>query len=106
MGVILEELIKQIDSTKIKNIAGSKGLTNLVEWAHMVDNVEIASFLTGGEVAFTTGIGIKEDMTPLDLATAVHKQGAAVMDICSYVEKDAKNYDYAPISPERFHEAT
>ncbi|MDD3277298.1 MAG: PucR family transcriptional regulator ligand-binding domain-containing protein [Lachnospiraceae bacterium] len=89
MGVILEELIRQIDSRNIKNIAGSKGLTNLVEWAHMVENVEIASFLTGGEIAFTTGIGIKEDMTLLDLVTAVYTQGAAgmIINVGPYIEK-------------------
>lgn len=77
MGVILDELVKQINPQDIQIVAGKKGLSNLVEWAHMVDNAEIASFLGGGEIAFTTGIGIREDMSLLDLVKSVYEKNAS-----------------------------
>ena len=50
MSAILKDLVKQVDSRDIKLVAGKKGILNPVEWVHMVDNTEIADFLSGGEV--------------------------------------------------------
>lgn len=81
MSAILKDLVKQVDSRDIKLVAGKKGILNPVEWVHMVDNTEIADFLSGGEVAFTTGIGINKDMTLMDLVERVYKNNASGMVI-------------------------
>lgn len=81
MSAILKDLIKQVDRGDIKLVAGKKGLSNSVEWVHMVDNTEIADFLVGGEVAFTTGIGINKNMSLLDLVSRVYKNKASAMVI-------------------------
>lgn len=60
MSVVLKEAIRQAGCADIKLVAGKNGLTNAVEWVHMVDTTEIADFLSGGEIAFTTGIGVGE----------------------------------------------
>lgn len=60
MSVVLKEAIRQAGCADIKLVAGKNGLTNAVEWVHMVDTTEIADFLSGGEIAFTTGIGVSE----------------------------------------------
>lgn len=81
MSVILKELIKQVDRGDIKLVAGRNGLANGVEWVHMVDNTEIADFLVGGEIAFTTGIGVNQKMSLLDLVMRVYKNRASAMVI-------------------------
>lgn len=92
MSAILKDLIKQVDRGDIKLVAGRNGFSNPVEWVHMVDNTEIADFLVGGEVAFTTGIGVKEDMTLLDLVKRVYKNHASgmVINVGPYVPEITK----------------
>ena len=46
---------------------------------HMVDTTEIADFLSGGEIAFTTGIGVSEKMSLLALVDRVYKNHASAM---------------------------
>ena len=81
MSAKLSELVKQVNRGDIKLVAGKGGYSNQVEWVHMVDNTEIADFLVGGEFTFTTGIGIREDMTLLDLVKYVYKKKASGMVI-------------------------
>jgi len=50
MSVVLKEAIRQAGCADIKLVAGKNGLTNAVEWVHMVDTTEIADFLSGGEI--------------------------------------------------------
>lgn len=52
---------------KMELIAGSNGLDNIIKWVHIVENVEVASFLHGYELVFTTGIGnvFKDEKTML-----------------------------------------
>lgn len=85
----LSELIKQVDRGDINLVAGKGGYSNQVEWVHMVDNTEIAEFLVGGEVAFTTGIGIREDMTLLDLVKGCYRNKASgiVINVGPYIPK-------------------
>lgn len=87
MSAKLSELIKQVDRGDIKLVAGKGGYSNQVEWVHMVDNTEIADFLVGGEVAFTTGIGIREDMTLLDLVEGCYRNRASgiVINVGPYI---------------------
>lgn len=37
-------------------IAGNDGLSNIVQWVHTVEDVEVGEFLHGGELIFSTGI--------------------------------------------------
>ncbi len=40
----------------MKLLAGMKGLNNLVEWVHIIENDEVSQFLHGHEVVLTSGI--------------------------------------------------
>ena len=51
----------------MKLVAGKDGMSRDIEWVHMVDTPEIAGFLAGGELAFTTGLGITDHMSLFDL---------------------------------------
>lgn len=81
MSIKLKDLISHVNSGDIKLVAGKRGYSNPVEWVHMVGNTEIAGFLTGGEIAFTTGVGIREDMTLLMLVKSVYERHASAMVI-------------------------
>ena len=37
-------------------IAGSGGMSNIVQWVHTVEDIEVSGFLHGGELIFSTGI--------------------------------------------------
>ncbi|MEQ8154109.1 MAG: PucR family transcriptional regulator ligand-binding domain-containing protein [Clostridiaceae bacterium] len=41
---------------QMKLLAGQKGLNNLVEWVHIIEDDDVSSFLHGNEVVFTAGI--------------------------------------------------
>lgn len=88
MGAVLEKIIGQIDKKEIRLVAGEGGMKKPVEWVHMVDNVAIADFLVGGEVAFTTGIGIGPQMSLYDLVKRIHERNASgmVINVGPYVE--------------------
>ncbi|WP_394870661.1 PucR family transcriptional regulator ligand-binding domain-containing protein [Clostridium butyricum] len=52
MSVTIGLLYESVKNHDIKLIAGEKGLSKAVKWVHMVENIEIATFLEGGEVTF------------------------------------------------------
>lgn len=41
-------------------IAGESGLGNLAEWVHVIEDVEVGSFLHGQEIVFTTGLSMED----------------------------------------------
>ena len=67
MAVNIFELMKQVKNMDVTLIAGEKGLHNLVTWVHMIETIEATSFLDGGEIAFTTGFGLNNGETLLEL---------------------------------------
>lgn len=88
MSVILKDVIKQVSSADIKLVAGKNGLSNPVDWVHMVENIEISNFLTGREVAFTTGIGLNSEITLIKLVKSVYGNEASgmVINVGPYIE--------------------
>ena len=60
MAVVLQDLYGLVSHKQMALIAGKKGMNRPVRWLHMVESVDIASFLEGDEIAFVTGIGLKQ----------------------------------------------
>lgn len=87
MSVKLAELIKQVENTGIQLVGGKKGLERTVDWVHMVGNLETAGFLKGGEIVFTTGVGLEEDSSLLMLTQKVYRQQASglIVNIGPYI---------------------
>lgn len=81
LAVILKDLIADIPADDMRLLAGKKGLGNIVRWCHMVENEEISDFLEGGEVAFTTGIGLNKNEDLFSLVRQVYKNKASAMVI-------------------------
>ncbi len=68
MAVRLQKLLEKVTDQEITVLAGREGLKNPIRWMHMVEGVEISTFLEGGEMAFVTGIALagEEELTELD----------------------------------------
>lgn len=97
MLVTMGELYESVENYEIKLIAGKEGLNKTVKWVHMVENIEIATFLEGGEVTFLTGIGLakKEDLYNLIEGIIDSKASGIVVNIGPYIETvDKKCIDY------------
>lgn len=77
MVVRLRELVEHASGMGLELVAGSEGLDRPVRWVHMVENVEIAGFLEGGEIAFITGIGLGDGLDLLSLVRGMDDVGAS-----------------------------
>ena len=91
MAVLLRELYGYVNHTEMKLIAGQAGMNRNIRWMHMVESLEISSFLEGEEISFITGIGLKNSTseTLLDLVREIYKNGgsAVVVNIGPYIER-------------------
>lgn len=89
MAVELQRLVEKVSRMDITLIAGKKGIHNLVTWVHMVETAEASDFLDGGEVAFTTGLGINSPDDLLKLITLMYEKNVAgvVINIGPFIEK-------------------
>ena len=56
--------------------AGRKGLERQIDWVHIIEDVQVAEFLRGGELVFTTGIVGREEYL-LELGKRLWKKEAA-----------------------------
>lgn len=81
MSVRVVDLKELTADMSVALLAGKNGLTNAVRWYHMVETPEIAEFLSGGEIVFTTGVGIGDASELLTLIHSVREHGASAMVI-------------------------
>lgn len=82
MSVTLRELYENIKAKEeIHLAAGAPGLDHIVRWVHMVEGIDISSFLEGDEIAFTTGIALPDPAGLLELVEYNYRQQAAGMVI-------------------------
>lgn len=80
--------VKEKCNDEIELVAGEGGLENVVRWMHMVEGVEISHFLEGNEVAFTTGIALKDKDELFELIKDAYSRGASgiVINIGPYID--------------------
>jgi predicted DNA-binding protein YlxM (UPF0122 family) len=73
---------------QMKLLAGQKGLNNLVEWVHIIENDEVSKFLHGKEVVFTSGMLNNNDGWLLEYAKKLYSVGtsAFVVNIGPYTK--------------------
>ncbi len=62
---------------KMKLVAGKDGLDNLVKWIHIIEDVEVSSFLHGNELVFTAGILNKDSGWLLNFAKELYVAGVS-----------------------------
>lgn len=66
---------------QMKLLAGQKGLNNLVEWVHIIENDEVSQFLHGNEVVLTSGILNNYDGWLLEYAKKLYNAGTSAFII-------------------------
>ena len=66
---------------EMKLLAGQKGLNNLVEWVHIIENDEVSQFLHGNEVVLTSGILNNYDGWLLEYAKKLYSAGTSAFII-------------------------
>lgn len=81
MAIILRDVLSKMRDVEMTLLGGQEGLDNIVTWVHMVENVEISDFLKGGEITFTTGIGLREGLDLMTLIREVYRKSASAMVI-------------------------
>jgi hypothetical protein len=90
MAVLLENLYREMNHTDMKLVAGAGGMDRAIRWMHMVEGLEISSFLQGEEIAFITGIGLKntktETLTGLLHSIYDHGGSAVVINVGMYID--------------------
>lgn len=97
MAIELSRLIEKVAHMDITLVAGEKGLSNCVTWVHMAETVEASDFLDGGQLAFTTGIGIgsEEELYSLVKSFWKKKVAGAIINIGPFIEvipEEVKNF--------------
>lgn len=73
---------------QMKLIAGQKGLNNLVEWVHIIEDDDVSKFLHGNEVVFTAGILNNNEGWLLEFTKKLYSVGtsAFVINIGPYTK--------------------
>lgn len=73
---------------QMKLLAGNKGLNNLVEWVHIVEDEEVSSFLHGHELIFIAGYMCRDNEWLIRFAKNIYeaKASAFVINIGPYIK--------------------
>jgi hypothetical protein len=91
MAMLLKDLYKDINHEDMKLVAGAAGMNRSIRWMHMVEGLEISSFLRGEEIAFITGIAMRQAQTEtlLQLLRSIYEHGgsAVVINIGMYIKE-------------------
>lgn len=89
MAVELQRLMEKVSHMDVTLIAGKGGIHNLVTWVHMVETTEASDFLEGGEIAFTTGLGLGNRTNLLDLIRLMYEKNVAgvIVNIGPFIEE-------------------
>lgn len=89
MAIAVSKLYSNSESLyHMKLIAGNKGLNNLVEWVHIVEDQEVSYFLHGHEFIFIAGYMCKGDEWLLEFAKQLYEKetSAFVINIGPYIK--------------------
>lgn len=79
MLVTVGDLINSTKKSSIQLIAGENGLNNVVRWVHIVENIQVSTFLEGGEIALITGIGLDSTEELLPLVKCIKDNGGSAV---------------------------
>lgn len=89
LSITLRQVFDQVRHLEVRLVAGEAGLDREVFWTHMVDSAAISSFQQGRELVLTTGLGLNEDFTLLELVQKVFGNGASgiIINVGHYIEE-------------------
>lgn len=90
MAIILEEIYEvALHRYNMKLVAGGRGLRNLVDWVHTVEEMDYVSFLKGRELIVTTGIKEKDEEMLECFVKSLYEAGASglVINVGKYITR-------------------
>lgn len=90
MSVTVRKLFARADMKYgAKLLAGKEGLNRLVEWVHIVEDGEVASFLHGQEIVFSAGLLCGGDEWLMNFINLLYKSdvSAVVLNYGPYIDK-------------------
>ena len=90
MAIMVKKLYKNANFLyKMNLIAGRNGLTNLVQWVHIIEDDSVSAFLHGQELVFTAGILNTRKEWLLNFARKLYETGvsAFVVNIGPYTKE-------------------
>lgn len=90
LAITLRQLCKYSkENYEMKLICGESNMDNLVNWVHMLEDPETASFLHGQELIFSTGIGHNNSDWLLDFVRdlVANQASGLVLNIGPYIKK-------------------
>jgi predicted DNA-binding protein YlxM (UPF0122 family) len=93
MAITVNKLYSNTASLyQMKLLAGHKGLNNLVEWVHIVEDQEVSAFLHGHELIFTAGYMNRDDEWLLNFTKNLYdmETSAFVINIGPYTKSVPK----------------
>ncbi|HWT74084.1 MAG TPA: PucR family transcriptional regulator ligand-binding domain-containing protein [Mobilitalea sp.] len=93
MAIAVSKLYRNCASLyQMRLLAGHKGLSNLVEWVHIVEDQEVSSFLHGQELIFIAGYMNRGDEWLLNFTKELYKSktSAFVINIGPYIKSVPK----------------
>ncbi|WP_319402346.1 PucR family transcriptional regulator ligand-binding domain-containing protein [uncultured Anaeromusa sp.] len=89
MAIRLGRLYKQTRKLyQMELVAGARNLDNLVNWVHMIEDVEVADFLHGSELVFTTGIAQRREgwLNEFVQELVKHNASGLVVNVGPYIK--------------------
>ena len=81
MAVNVRKLYKSVEDEEVELLAGAGGMGRAVRWVHIVENIEISTFLEGGEIVFTTGVALEQEEELFETVKAIVANGASAIFI-------------------------
>ena len=97
MSISVEYLYRDMKNQGIKLIAGENSIANKVRWTHIVESEEIASFIQGEELIFTTTSSINDQRKLFNIIKITKEKNASgiVINTGKYMDKvDQEIIDY------------
>ncbi|MDU2064596.1 MAG: PucR family transcriptional regulator ligand-binding domain-containing protein [Sporomusaceae bacterium] len=89
MVVKLADLLRLPALKECKLVAGNSGLERVLHWAHVLDLPDVMEWVQGGELLFTTGIGMRGNLADLpDIVRACYDKEVAglVINVGPYIQ--------------------
>lgn len=88
-AITLRSLMECFNRENSKILTGKDNLNGVVRWVHMVESVEISSFLEGQEIAFITGAALKSEDDLFEIVKSIieNQATAIIINIGPYIKR-------------------
>ncbi|PXV96164.1 DNA-binding PucR family transcriptional regulator [Lachnotalea glycerini] len=81
MSVSVENIYEKTkEKYKLKLLAGNAGISNVISWIYIMEDITTADFIRGSELIITTGLGIKSESDLTDMIwILIHQKASGII---------------------------